>query len=711
MFDPSRPDYSNTPVSPQRPLYSYGPAPANSMPLVSIVTPFHNTGTLFHEIAASVFRQSFQEWEWIIIEDGSGGATDLEILRNYADRDVRIRIVRSAQDVAAEARSSYLAFLDTEAIYEPTALEKWLWYLKSRPQCPAVRSFQVTFGAKQQFSRDSAGCMIRRDAYVAAGGRERLPGGVIPEYLEWRRSDHKPTPEFDPMAAVESPVRSRLLILVPHLAMGGADKFVLDLMRELISRHAFAVTVAATGRGPHPWRSQFESLTPDVFTTDTFLLFKDISRFLSHLIHTRRINFVLITHSGLGYRLLPKLRDENPGVHFYDYVHMEDPDWKSGGYPAMSLACQPFLDDTAASSQHLKDWMVARGADAQSVSVVTTNVDTDAWRRDAYDAESIRLKWNLRSGVPVILFAGRLSAQKQPDVLAKTLEILQKHGIPYCCLIAGDGELESWLAEFLHKKSIHGTRLIGPHSNETIRELLAISDILFLPSRHEGIALAIYEAMAMGVVPVSADVGGQAELVTPECGVLVAPGPGEPERYAQALERLLGDSTLRAQMAAAAKSRVEKHFRLDQMGNAMAAMLLHQGDISCDTAKDSAAISWPQPPRPRIPIRETLAMLAPLWIGRVHRENRRLLFEILWRSHLRRKLLAAFDASFYCSEYPDVPQLFPFALLHYIFFGYREGRLPSANFDVQDFELRFPEAQKINPLLFLITHDQGYWGG
>lgn len=104
-------------------------------------------------------------------------------------------------------------------------------------------------------------------------------------------------------------------------------------------------------------------------------------------------------------------------------------------------------------------------------------------------------------------------------------------------------------------------------------------------------------------------------------------------------------------------------------------------------------------------------MLAPLWIGRVHRENRRLLFEILWRSHLRRKLLAAFDASFYCSEYPDVPQLFPFALLHYIFFGYREGRLPSANFDVQDFELRFPEAQKINPLLFLITHDQGYWGG
>ena len=66
--------------------------------------------------------------------------------------------------------------------------------------------------------------------------------------------------------------------------------------------------------------------------------------------------------------------------------------------------------------------------------------------------------------------------------------------------------------------------MLGGVPNEKMRDLLAAADIFFLPSRWEGIALAIYEAMSMGVAVVGAIVGGQAELVTPECGVLIPRG-------------------------------------------------------------------------------------------------------------------------------------------------------------------------------------------
>ncbi len=70
-------------------------------------------------------------------------------------------------------------------------------------------------------------------------------------------------------------------------------------------------------------------------------------------------------------------------------------------------------------------------------------------------------------------------------------------------------------------------RFLGAVHSEEVQALLAAADILFLPSAREGLALMLQEAMAMGTVPAAA--GGQAELVTPECGYLLPHGEGEIE--------------------------------------------------------------------------------------------------------------------------------------------------------------------------------------
>ena len=365
----------------------------------------------------------------------------------------------------------------------------------------------------------------------------------------------------------------RLLILVPHMVIGGSDKYVLDLMSELIPKHGYEVTIAATRNSDYPWRHCFEAQTPDVFTLDAFLRLCDYPRFLVYLIRSRGIDSVLVTHSELGYRLLPYLRAQCPGIRCYDYVHIEDPGWKAGGYPTLSIAYAPFLNRTAASSRRLKEWMAGRGGRAESISVVTTNIDAEAWRRDRYDRAALREKWDIPDDVPVILFAARLVPQKQPEVLAQTLKNLHQRGLRFLCLIAGDGERGAWLRDFVRDHAIDGARMLGCRSLEEIRELLAVSDIFFLPSRHEGIALTLFEAMAMEVVPVGADVGGQAELVTPDCGALIAPGGDEAPRYADVIERLLSEPAARAAMAAAARRRVSDCFRLERMGREMAALL------------------------------------------------------------------------------------------------------------------------------------------
>ncbi len=92
----------------------------------------------------------------------------------------------------------------------------------------------------------------------------------------------------------------------------------------------------------------------------------------------------------------------------------------------------------------------------------------------------------------------------------------------------------------------------------------------------EGIAITIFEAMAMGVVPVGADVGGQQELVTPDCGVLIRPGTPQEQAgaYADALEKLIQSPETRATKGAAARERVASRFTIEQMGERMDHLML-----------------------------------------------------------------------------------------------------------------------------------------
>ncbi len=655
MIDPANPDYQDTPASAARPPTRFRPLDPGAPPLVSIVTAFRNTpADVFEQTASSVFSQTLQQCEWIIVNDASDDAGALECLERYRRHDPRVRVIDSPEHTgpggarnlgASEARAEYLLFFDSDDLLEPTAAEKMLWYLRSHPEHHFVNVWSVRFGADASLNQNGFDnpdeaiqsdrlpgfVMIRRETFRQVGGFDgtirdggenwdlwlRLAaqgtwGGTIREYLAWQRTGARsprwanrdggeaqvrfeeqmrarhrrvltdgvtihppPSMPFGPVpleVACENrlqPEGRRILMIIPWMTLGGADKFNLDLVSEL-STKGWQVTIVATLPGDNSWLPHFGRCTSDIFILWDVLKPAGYPGFLAYLVQSRQFDVVLMTGSQLGYTLLPYLRSVCPEPAYVDFCHMEEP--VHGGFARFSVGLQEQIDLTIVSSRHLRDWMVERGADPGRIEVVHTCIDAVVWAPSPRLREELRRELQTGPDTAVVLFAGRLCEQKQPDVLARVVRELDGRGLDFVALVAGDGPDRSLLEELIDRYSLRDRlRLLGSQSPAQVRRLMVASDIFFLPSQWEGIALTLYEAMASGLVVLAADVGGQAELVTPESGVLIRRGPGmdEVSEYVKQLERLIRDREWRSALGQAARSRILAEFTIDRLTSGM----------------------------------------------------------------------------------------------------------------------------------------------
>jgi glycosyltransferase involved in cell wall biosynthesis len=371
--------------------------------------------------------------------------------------------------------------------------------------------------------------------------------------------------------AETEPDPDSILILTTSLPIGGACKFILDLATELKARgkRVMVATTLYVYGDPHPWTGEFLRVTDDVFNLSSVHRV-ELPRFVAHLARTRRCGRVLITHTMLGYLLLPWLRSQLPGVTFVDYTHIEyETEWPIGGYALRSVNNQSLLDLSLVSSQHLRGWMTLRGASPEKVRVCHTNIDTDRWTPSRFVRAEERDLLGIDEATTMILYPCRIVEQKRPEMLCNILAALRKAtNKPFVLVVAGNGHLLPALKGFVQQHDLGAyVRTLGAVNLQRVARLHAAADIFLLPSLIEGIALALFEAMALESVPVVSDVGGQRELVVPECGCLIP--ITEPDReipqYVTELKGLIEDPARRRRMAAAARARVVEHFPLRAM--------------------------------------------------------------------------------------------------------------------------------------------------
>jgi len=374
-----------------------------------------------------------------------------------------------------------------------------------------------------------------------------------------------------------------VLFLVSSLPMGGACKFILDIAGQL-KQQGYRVTVATTAYfsgNPNPWLDELLKITPDVFVLQHTRAV-ELPRQIVHLARTRRCGRVVVSHSMLGYQLLPWLRSELPGVSFLDYTHIEyETEWPNGGYALRSANNQSLFDLSMVSSEHLRQWMIKHGADGESIRVCHTNIDTEKWKPDSEARARTRYELGIDRKTTLILYPCRLTEQKRPELMCNIVAALRKNtNAPFVVVVAGDGPLMPALRSFIKKQGLDASfKLLGAVSLERVAQLHNAADIFLLPSLIEGIALALFEAMALESVPVVADVGGQRELVNPDCGYLIPVRDPKWEfaDYVIVLKHLVENPELRHEKAAASRERVRKDFRLEQMTATFISILQEAG--------------------------------------------------------------------------------------------------------------------------------------
>lgn len=105
--------------------------------LVSIIMPSYQTGRFIRETIKSVLAQTYSNWELIIIDDCSTDNTD-EVVSAFTG-DPRIRYMKNSKNSGAavsrnralrEARGKWIAFLDSDDLWEPEKLEKQIAFMK-----------------------------------------------------------------------------------------------------------------------------------------------------------------------------------------------------------------------------------------------------------------------------------------------------------------------------------------------------------------------------------------------------------------------------------------------------------------------------------------------------------------------------------------------------------------------------------------------------
>ncbi|MFH1010561.1 MAG: glycosyltransferase [bacterium] len=116
------------------------PRVESKSPLVSVITPVYNRANFIGDAITSVQKNSFADWEYVIVDNGSTDGTR-DVVRRFAAADSRIRLIENDRNIIAlslnialrHARGKYIAQLDSDDEYLPHTLESMVTALETHP--------------------------------------------------------------------------------------------------------------------------------------------------------------------------------------------------------------------------------------------------------------------------------------------------------------------------------------------------------------------------------------------------------------------------------------------------------------------------------------------------------------------------------------------------------------------------------------------------
>ena len=578
---------------------------------VSVIIPVYNAENTVERCVSSVLNQEYKDLEVIVIDDGSKDKESLEILKEIAKLDDRIKVFHKENEGLAATRDygaskvldsvKYLFFLDSDDLIEPTYLECAYWTLETNPEASWAYTDSVGFegdqytwnkwfdSGKMKKQNDLvATSMIRRKDFEEVNGYELREKAVNEDWNFWlkmiakgkfpvrmsfygfwyRRKVHsgelnkatnnkKRAMEIinstartikKKVKAIQYPVQNynwdiipdkidgivapkkiikgkkiNILMIIPWMTTGGADKFNIDFLKGL-DKDKYDVTVITTESQVNNYRQEFEKYAI-VYDLTTFIDRKYWLAFVNYIIQKNNINFIFNTNSRYGYSVLPYLKGKYPEIPIIDYIHMEEWYNRNGGYSRDSSVMPSILDKTLVCNKNseniLVDYFERERDELKTVYIGVDEKEYDPSKISESEKEKILEKYEInKNGRFIISYICRIAEQKRPHLLMQIARRLKDNRDDFLIVVAGDGYMLNDIKKEAKKYNLANyIKFIGNITNT--KEIYAISDLTINCSIKEGLALTSYESLSMGVPVISADVGGQKELINEDVGIIV----------------------------------------------------------------------------------------------------------------------------------------------------------------------------------------------
>ncbi len=201
-------------------------------------------------------------------------------------------------------------------------------------------------------------------------------------------------------------------------------------------------------------------------------------------------------------------------------------------------------------SAYLRGLVLGWGVPGQRVSVLPNPAPTDLPA-----ASRAELRDRLGLDGPTLAFAGRLTAQKDLDVLLAALTLCPGVSL----VVAGDGPERQRIERRAGELGLgERVRFTGPLERAAVLELFAAADACVLSSSWENFPHTVVEALAVGTPVLATAAGGVPEVVTDGVNGLLVP-VGDAPALAVAVRRFFAEPELARRLAAAAAPSVEAY--------------------------------------------------------------------------------------------------------------------------------------------------------
>ena len=331
--------------------------------------------------------------------------------------------------------------------------------------------------------------------------------------------------------------RPTVIVMMPFLAVGGAERVALDMMRNLQNDIRFVVvTWDASDPVLGTTADAFRQVTPYVFTAPDYLHTSLNLSFVKHLVERFKPCTVYIANGSDGiYNALGQIKQCYPTLRVVNQVYDHRVGWINR-YDADLVAC---VEAHIGVNSKICQAYISRGARPDQVHLIEHGVDIGEFDPARYTSEqrrSIRKNLRLPQDNKLVTFIARIHPQKRPmDFVELARHFADDPSVTF--LMVGNGPLTGTVDSEIARAGIKN--LIRRPFYSPSRDIFAISDVVVLPSEYEGMPVVILEAQAMGKPVVVTDVGNTRDILDITKGGVVVSRVGDIAAFQRGVQSML----------------------------------------------------------------------------------------------------------------------------------------------------------------------------